>query len=92
MPGTSEETEAEAERLMVELVDMGRRDPHPGGELFAAFLEEDLPRTREIGARLYALGGHRLMLHTHDRIEREAPAYSSEHLRHAWDGVGMWMA
>jgi hypothetical protein len=87
MPPTELE---EVEALVAEILAMCARDPWPGTELYAALLQGDKPRAHAIGERLHAMGGHRLMLLVHERIEREAPPYSARHLEIAWDGVGGW--
>lgn len=79
-------------RLVAELIEMGRRDPNPETELYAAYLEKDKPRAREIGERLNEIGGHALMEQVHQTIVATAPPYSGRHLDFAWDGVGDWSA
>lgn len=84
--------DAETAALVAELLDMANRDPNPGTELYAAYLERDKPRAREIGERLYEVGGHALMERVHQTIVARAPPYSGRHLDYAWDGVGDWRA
>lgn len=81
---------AEALPLIAELGAMVENDPARGTEDEGSFLDaKTRPRTREIGAELYAIGGHVLMLRAHHEIHlKYAP--SQRMLEAAWNGVGRW--
>jgi hypothetical protein len=79
----------QAVRLVQELCDMVENDPNKGTEHETAFFRDTRPRTREIGAELYALGGHPLMVLAYDMV-RLKYGPSARSLEVNWSGVGEW--
>jgi len=78
-----------ARQLVAELCGMVDADPNKGTEFETAFFRDTRPRTREIGAELYALGGHSLMVLAYDVI-RQKHGPSARSLEINWSGVGEW--
>lgn len=76
--------------LIAELFEIARQAPHHGTEHYAGFLKADRPRTREIGERLYELGGHKLMEQAYYAMLEQGPPYAARHLEIAWDQIGDW--
>lgn len=74
-----------------ELSRMVETDPHRGTEYEVSFLQHNKERARQIGANLFLIGGHGLMVGVNDTI-RNKYGTSARHLDYAWDGVGQWRA
>lgn len=81
----------EAEKLIKELIDIGKRDDflseHPGG-LFNAQCHNI--RARQIGRRLNEIGGLTLMQAVRERIRRKMKMVMASHLDYAWTDIGGW--
>jgi hypothetical protein len=80
------------EEYMIELGSMVERDPHAGTEHEISFLRHNKERARQIGAALFDIGGHGLMVGVHDAIRAKYRGASARHLEIAWEGVGSWRA
>jgi hypothetical protein len=83
----------EAERLILELIEIGRKDDylseHPG----AGFNGQcHNIRARAIGRRLNDIGGLELMEHTRERVRRKLKLNIASHLDYAWAEIGKWAA
>ena len=81
----------EVNRLTTRLVAIGQSDDFlsliPGG-LFDAQCHNR--EAKDIGRRLYDIGGVDLMTAVRARVKRKLKDVLAEHLDHAWKGVGTW--
>jgi RNA processing factor Prp31 len=85
------QTKGEVERLLAELVRIGKQEDflsvHRGGAYDRNYHHR---RTREIGARLHDIGGLQLMLAARARVKRKLDAVMAEHLDYCWMEIGDW--
>lgn len=90
IPPDSRQQEVEA--LARELVKMGNDDPNLTNEHYDGFLGgRQIDRTREIGQRLFELGGHKLMLMVFETVKPHLKSFAGpKHLEYAWNGIGDW--
>ncbi len=83
----------EAEKLITELIDIGRKDDflseRPGG-LFNGQCHNI--RARAIGRRLNEIGGLELMQVARERVRRKLKMNMASHLDYAWTDIGQWKA
>ena len=83
----------EAEKLIAELIDIGRKDDflseRPGG-LFNSQCHNI--RARAIGRRLNEIGGLELMQVARERVRRKLKMNMASHLDYAWTDIGKWKA
>jgi hypothetical protein len=81
----------EAEKLIVELIAIGRKDDYlserPGGQFNSACHNI---RARAIGRRLNEIGGLELMQHARERVRRKLKMTLASHLDYAWAEIGKW--
>jgi hypothetical protein len=81
----------EAEKLIAELIEIGRRDDflseRPGGAFNAQCHHL---RARQIGRRLNEIGGLPLMQAARERIRRKLKMNMASHLDYAWAEIGQW--
>jgi hypothetical protein len=81
----------EVERLLVELIDIGRKEDflseHPGGS-FNSHCHHI--RARAIGKRLNDVGGMALMQMARGRVRKKLGANLASHLDYAWNEIGDW--
>lgn len=82
----------EVQRLLAELVQIGKRDDflseRPGGPFN---YQSRHTRAREIGKRLNEIGGLALMEYAHKQVRRKAGKELSAHLEYCWAEIGNWM-
>jgi hypothetical protein len=82
----------EAEKLIVELIEIVRKDDylseHPGG-LFNGQCHNI--RARAIGRRLNEIGGLELMQTARERVRRKLKMTLASHLDYSWTDIGKWM-
>ncbi|MHC1783014.1 MAG: hypothetical protein AB9891_09715 [Anaerolineaceae bacterium] len=82
----------EVDRLTAELIQIGKGDDflseHSGGAFDQNCRHK---RAREIGGRLDALGGMRLMEYARDRVRKQLGVNLATHLEYAWDEIGAWV-
>jgi len=87
----SSSSRQEVERLITELIGVGKKDgylsEHPGGQF--DFRCHNL-EARRIGQRLNELGGLELMLAVRERIRRKLGMTAISHLDYAWSDIGKW--
>jgi len=83
---------AEAEGLIKELMDIGKKDDflseRPGG-LFNSQCHNI--RARAIGRRLNEIGGLELMQVARERVRKKLKMNMASHLDYAWANIGKWM-
>ncbi len=81
----------EAEKLILELIDIGRKDDflseRPGGQFNAQCHNI---RARAIGRRLNDIGGLELMQNARERVRRKLKLNMAAHLDYAWTDIGSW--
>jgi hypothetical protein len=81
----------EAEQLNQELVKIGRSDDYlsemPGGAYTTDCRHR---RGREIGTRLYEIGGIPFMERAIKQVKRQHGASLATHLSYAWKDIGGW--
>jgi len=91
-PALPKENRDEVERLINELIDVGRKDDflseRPGG-VFNAQCHH--VRARAIGKRLNEIGGLPLMQMAHKRVRRKLGENLTSHLDYAWSEIGQWL-
>ena len=78
------EKEIEKEFALSELLEIAIADTEIGFE--RSPFHKQLERTREIGERLNALGGYKLMLWAHQHFSRT----DGNSLERVWHGIGKW--
>jgi hypothetical protein len=82
----------EAEKLIVELIEIGRKDDflseHPGGQFNSQCHNI---RARAIGRRFNEMGGLALMQVARERVRRKLKLVMASHLDYAWAEIGKWM-
>lgn len=87
------EAKDEVVKLIEELVVIGLKEDYlsvyPGGGYNAQCRHL---RTRQIGDRLYKIGGINLMVWAFERIRKKAGKVLASHLEYAWVDVGEWRA
>jgi hypothetical protein len=83
----------EVERLLNELVSIGKRDDFLAERFTPGFNSQFRHvRARDIGKRLDEIGGLALMEYAHRYVRRKATKVLAEHLEYCWDGVAKWKA
>ena len=89
--GLDKQTRMEVEKLIDELLEIGKRDDflseRPGG-LFNGQCHNI--RARAIGRRLNEVGGLELMQSARERIRRKLKMNMASHLDYAWSDIGQW--
>jgi hypothetical protein len=89
--GLSSSSRVEAERLIEELIGIGKRDDYlsetPGGQFD---LHCHNTAARRIGQRLNELGGLDLMMAARQRIRKKLGMSLMSHLDYAWSNIGKW--
>jgi hypothetical protein len=87
------EAKDEVLKLIEELVVIGQKEDYlsvyPGGGYNSQCRHL---RTRQIGARLYKIGGIELMVWVFERVRKKAGKVLASHLEYAWAEVGEWRA
>ena len=82
----------EAEKLIVELIEIGRKDDflseRPGGQFNSQCHNI---RARAIGRRLNEIGGLELMQTARERVRRKLKMTMASHLDYSWVDIGKWM-
>lgn len=91
-PPFTRQQRPEVERLMEELLRIGRVDDYlserPGGS-FNPHCHHI--RARQIGQRLFEIGGLDLMHWAAQQVRRKLGAQLSTHLEYAWNEIGGWI-
>lgn len=83
----------EVERLIEELIKIGRSDDFLAERYTPGFnVQHRHQRAIEIGKRLDEIGGMDLMLYAQRQVKRKTSRALSEHLEYCWDRVGKWRA
>jgi len=81
----------EVETIISELIRIGRGDDFlslsPGGDYD---IQCHHRQARDLGKRLYEMGGIPLMQAVRRRIQRKLKSVLAEHLDHCWKGIGTW--
>jgi hypothetical protein len=91
--GLSREAKQEAERLIAELIQIGKQDDYLSERPGMPFnMQCRHVRARQIGTRLNELGGMALMEYAHDQVLRKLKAQLASHLEYAWTDIGEWKA
>jgi len=89
--GLSPASHQEAERLIEDLIGIGKRDDylseHPGGQFDMHCHNTE---ARRIGQRLNELGGLDLMMAARERVRRKLGMTLMSHLDYAWLEIGDW--
>lgn len=76
-----------AQDLIRQLVNMSTTNLEPlDSEDRCVYLGEHKTRSREIGQKLYDLGGHEFMMYGFQNV----CSYDQVELNHAWHGIGQW--
>jgi hypothetical protein len=92
MPPIPKEHREEVERLIAELIEVGKRDDflseRPGGNFTAQCHHV---RARVIGKRLNDIGGFTLMEAARNRVKQKLGANLAAHLDYAWSEIGQWV-
>jgi hypothetical protein len=82
----------EVNKFLEELVRIGTQEDflseRPGG---AYNIQCRHVRTREIGKRLYDLGGIELMTYIQKKVRKRLSGPLAEHLGYAWGDIGKWL-
>jgi hypothetical protein len=91
-PNVPREQREEVDKLIDELVSIGKRDDylseHAGGQFNAQCHNI---RARAIGKRLNEIGELELLEYTRSRVKRKLGANMASHLDYAWSNIGRWM-
>ena len=91
-PGIESGLREEAQTLIKELIEIGRKDDylseHPGGQFNAQCHHI---RARAIGRRLNEIGGLPLMQSAREAVRRKLKMTMASHLEYAWATIGKWM-
>ena len=75
------------ERIIAELLAMTQKDTRAqDDEDRSPFLESNRARTKELGERLWEIGGLNLM----QEVLAQMPKYDQPELDCAWDSIGDW--
>jgi hypothetical protein len=83
----------EVEKLLAELVGIGKRDDFLCERYTPGFNSQMRNvRARDVGKRLFEIGGLELMEYAHRHVKRKASKNLGDHLEYCWDGVGKWRA
>jgi hypothetical protein len=89
--GLTPSSRLEAERLIEELIGVGRKDDYlsetPGGQFD---LHCHNTNARRIGLRLDELGGLDLMMAARQRVRKKLGMSLMSHLDYAWSNIGQW--
>jgi hypothetical protein len=89
--GLSSSSRVEAERLIEELIVVGRKDDYlsetPGGQFD---LHCHNTNARRIGQKLNDLGGLELMMAARQRVRKKLGMALMSHLDYAWSNIGQW--
>jgi hypothetical protein len=92
-PPVSTSLRPEVDRLLEELVKIGKSDDflseHMGGPFNSQYRHN---RARQIGKRLHDIGGLALMQYAQQYVRRKTNKQLAEHLEYAWADVGDWKA
>jgi hypothetical protein len=90
--GVDRETRQEIDRLVVELIEIGRKEDflseRPGGQFNGQCHNV---RARAIGRRLNEIGGLDLMQMAREKVRRKLKMNMASHLDYAWSDIGKWM-
>ena len=90
--GVGKETRQEIDKLVTELIEIGRKDDflseRPGGQ-FSSQCHNI--RARAIGRRLNEIGGLELMQMAREKVRRKLKMNMASHLDYAWTDIGKWM-
>ena len=93
-PATQRSTPAsrqEAERLIEELIGVGRKDDYLSETSGGQFdLHCHNTNARRIGQRLNELGGLELMMAARQRVRKKLGMSLMSHLDYAWSNIGQW--
>lgn len=91
-PRLGKSEKMEADRLIEELIKIGKQDDYLSERPGAPFnIQCRHVRARQIGTRLNELGGLELMQLAHRRVKKKLGATLSSHLEYAWDEIGQWV-
>ena len=83
--------QAEVDKLVEELVRIGKTDDFLSERPMGGFnMEKRHIRARDIGKRLYDLGGFELMEYVIKKIRKRLTPNLAAHLSFAWADVGGW--
>ncbi len=89
--GLDQHTRDEVEKLILELIDIGKREDflseRPGGSFN---IQCHHIRARAIGKRLNQVGGLALMQAARERVRKKLKANLASHLDYAWVEIGEW--
>jgi hypothetical protein len=86
------EHKKEVDTLLEELFRIGKTDDYLSERPGRPFNNQCRhSRAREIGQRLYQIGGLPLMEHAHKRMRKRLGADLSAHLEYCWAEVGDWL-
>jgi len=89
--GLSSSARVEADRLIEELIGIGRKDDYlsetPGGRFDLHCHNID---ARRVGQRLNELGGQELMMAARERIRKKLGMSLMSHLDYTWSDIGQW--
>lgn len=85
--------QSDVKNITAKLIRIGQTDDFlslvPGGTFDVQCHHRE---ARDLGKRLYEMGGVPLMLAVRDKIRRKLKSVMAEHLDHCWKGVGDWQA
>lgn len=84
--------QAEVDRLVAELIQIGQREDFLSERPGAGFnIQCHNIRARQIGERLHQIGGLELMTQTDKHVRKKLGAQLGSHLEYCWDEIGGWM-
>lgn len=89
--GLDKRTHDEVEKLILELIDIGKREDFLSERAGGSFNAQcHNIRARAIGKRLNEMGGLSLMQLARERVRRKLKANLAAHLDYAWAEIGEW--
>ncbi len=91
-PAYPREMQAEVDRLITELIQIGQREDFLSERPGAGFNAQcHNIRARQIGERLHAIGGLELMGQADKRVRKKLGGQLSAHLEYCWNEIGGWL-
>jgi hypothetical protein len=91
-PPYPRELKPEVDRLVEELIRIGKTEDYlserPGGSFNGQCHNI---RARQIGKRLFEIGGQPLMQMAHKQVRKKLGLQISSHLEYAWNEIGGWI-
>ena len=90
--GADQQTRQEIEKLVAELIEIGKKEDFLSERPGAGFTSQcHNIRARAIGRRLNDLGGLELMQMAREKVRKKLKMNMASHLDYAWTDIGKWM-